>query len=192
MTAQVFRHDEPPGTLDAARRDPAVDQGRLLHPAAPRVPLDRAELLAVAHGLAVSAPWWPGLAHPTRRCWSLLAASEFLEAWVISWPPGGSIELHDHGGSSGAVVVADGQLAETSVVDRRPGRIGTATSLLKVGASTAFGPEHVHDITNPGTRPAVSVHVYSPRLPAMTYYDLVGGRLGPGRSVPSRLGEAVP
>ena len=34
-----------------------------------------------------------------------------------------------------------------------------------------FGPEYVHDFVNGGPGPALSVHVYSPALRSMTYFD---------------------
>ena len=58
-------------------------------------------LLTVAEGLARSASTWPGMDDPSERCWRTIAATEAFEAWVIAWPVGGSIELHDHGDSSG-------------------------------------------------------------------------------------------
>jgi hypothetical protein len=41
----------------------------------------------------------------------------------------------------------------------------------------------VHDIVNAGTEPALSLHVYGPRLEAMTYYrtDDQSGKLLPHR-----------
>ncbi|MBQ1019259.1 hypothetical protein KBX71_15485 [Micromonospora sp. D93] len=40
-----------------------------------------------------------------------------------------------------------------------------------------LGPRHVHQVTNLGVDPAVSVHLYRPALPRMTRYHLVDGRL---------------
>lgn len=85
--------------------------------------MDPFKLLAMARELVHSAQQWPGMRDPSRRVWKLLAVSQAFEAWVIGWPPGGTIELHDHGGSSGAVVVAGGELVEIAVTeDRRPPR----------------------------------------------------------------------
>src|ERR1700677_3331260 len=85
----------------------------------------RQELLAMAEGMAVRARHWPGLAASTTRRWELLASSETFEAWVIGWPPGGTIELHDHGDSAGAVVVASGELVETLVTENVDGSLTT-------------------------------------------------------------------
>ena len=77
----------------------------------------------------------------------------------------------------------EGSLVETSGTPRsRRLRLRT----IHAGESVAFGPDHVHDIVNSGAVPAVSLHVYGPRLEAMTYYriDEESGRLLPDRLEP--------
>jgi len=133
--------------------------------------LDPAELLPIAEGLAATAPWWTDLRDPETRTWRTLVATDAFEAFVIAWPAGGSIELHDHGDSAGAVVVAAGDLVETSVAPGPGGALATTTRPLAPGSHVAFGPGHVHDIVNLGTRPALSVHVYSPVLRSMTFFE---------------------
>ncbi len=150
------------------------------------------ELLGIAVGLATRAESWPGMARSTRRRWDLMAASEAVEAWVIAWPPGGAIELHDHGGSAGAVVVAVGELVETSIVSQPSGGVALRTTTIGVGGSLRFAGRHVHDIVNLGHRPAISVHVYAPRITSMTYYRLVEGVLEAGATVRYVSGQANP
>lgn len=94
-----------------------------------------------------------------------------FEAFVISWPTGGSIELHDHGGSAGVVVVAAGDLVETTARPGPDGGVVTTTRSLPPGSHVVFGPGHVHDVANHGRGPALSVHVYSPVLSSMTYFE---------------------
>jgi len=91
-----------------------------------------------------------------------------VDVWLISWLPSQGTELHDHGGSAGSFTVLSGELAEA--VYRPPG--GLRELARPAGDSVGFGPRYVHDVRNLGTRPAVSVHAYSPPLTAMTYYDL--------------------
>jgi hypothetical protein len=150
------------------------------------------ELLAIAVGLATSATSWPGMTRPIHRRWELMAASSTFEAWVIAWPPGGAIELHDHGGSAGAVVVAAGELVETAIVGRPSREVALRTSTIRRGGSIRFSPCHVHDIVNMGASPAISVHVYAPRLTSMTYYRVTEGNLEEGATVRYGSGEAVP
>jgi mannose-6-phosphate isomerase-like protein (cupin superfamily) len=123
------------------------------------------------------------VADPVRRSWDLLAVTDEFEAWVIGWPAGGAIEFHDHGESKGAVVVLSGELLETRVVHRGPTLIGTRATTLSVGDTVELPSNCVHDVVNGGRTPAVSVHVYSPRLRSMTYYDLAERVLEPVRTV---------
>jgi quercetin dioxygenase-like cupin family protein len=111
---------------------------------------------------------------------------------VIAWPPGGAIELHDHGESSGAIVVASGELTETTVTEQSDGLVKAETTVLPAGTSTTFEAPHVHDLVNIGAVPAISVHAYAPRLTAMTHYDVANGRLVAGRTVRYRFGAAIP
>jgi len=104
-----------------------------------------------------------------------MVASPALEAWVIAWPPGGAVELHDHGGSSGAVVVVAGELTETSVVHRGRRRPVLATTTIRPGRPVHFSGHHIHDVVNDGDVPALSVHVYAPRLTSMTYFRMTDG-----------------
>jgi len=129
---------------------------------------------------------------PTGRVWDIIVASDAFEAWVIAWPSGGAIELHDHGGSSGAVVVVSGELVETTVTERPDGSAETEATVLPAGASTAFEAPHIHDLVNLGAVPAISVHAYAPRLTAMTHYDITQGQLVTGPTVRYRFGAAIP
>jgi predicted metal-dependent enzyme (double-stranded beta helix superfamily) len=129
--------------------------------------------------LVADAPWlWaehvrhdPAGREPVR-----LLASERYEAWVIGWTPGQAVELHDHGDSLGALVVTEGELVE--VVGRRHPR----RRVLATGAARVMAPGHVHDVLNVGPGLATSVHVYSPPLRSMTFYDPVDGH--PQRTEP--------
>lgn len=128
------------------------------------------DLLEVAAGLARSADRWPGLDDPVERCWRTVALTPRFEAWLVAWPVGGAVELHDHGRASGAVVVVSGDLVETSVTGRGR-RLTTRTTPVPAGGHVLFGPGHVHDLVNNGSRPALSVHVYTPALRSMTFFD---------------------
>ena len=167
----------PPGQLDRG---------------ADTIELDPSTLLAIAAGLADSALHWPGMGNPSHRVWDLMVASPNFEAWVIGWPPGGAIDLHDHGESSGAVAVARGELLEVVVTRNEQGALVTTDRALPTPASVTFGIAHVHEIVNLGPGPAISVHVYAPRLTAMTYYEFSNGLLEPRATVRSELGSASP
>ncbi|MFZ0668507.1 MAG: cysteine dioxygenase family protein [Acidimicrobiales bacterium] len=117
-----------------------------------------------------------------ERCWDLLASTPDFEAWVIGWPTGGLIELHDHGSSVGAVAVVSGELVETKIVSEGD-RLGTRSTTLSAGDTVKLRSHCVHDVVNLGSSPAVSVHVYSPRLKQMTYYELSDGSLDALRTI---------
>jgi Cysteine dioxygenase type I len=156
------------------------------------IELDPSTLLAIAGELADSAQRWPGMGKPNHRVWDLMVAYPDFEAWVIGWPPGGAIELHDHGESSGAVVVARGELLEVVVTQNAQGALATTNRVLLAPASVTFDTAHIHEIVNPGPGPAISVHVYAPRLTAMTYYEFSNGLLEARATVRSELGTAIP
>jgi hypothetical protein len=120
------------------------------------------------------AIWRPRIRRDSDERWfALLEADEDREAWLLGWPAGGGIELHDHGGSSGAICVVEGILTETFV---DPGNPLTAAGSLRTrrlprGSLVPFGPDHIHDVMNTGSPLALSIHVYSPRLLSMTFYE---------------------
>jgi hypothetical protein len=103
---------------------------------------------------------------PTARCYERVLLTATHEAWVICWPAGTELELHDHGNSSGAFSVVAGHLDETTMVNG-----DTVVRRLLPGATAHFGPSYVHAVANRGDRPATSVHVYSPPLEFMDFYD---------------------
>jgi hypothetical protein len=158
--------------------------------AGPRAPLPhhppvrrRIDPLAIAESFASSAAALPELRHRSERSWILLAATDLFEAWAIGWPPGGAIELHDHGPSGGAVRVVDGTLTETTVRATARGVGLITTHRIGPGGHRRFSTGYIHDLSNDGDTGAVSVHVYGPRLERMTYYRLDRtGRLATVRS----------
>ncbi|QGN56848.1 cysteine dioxygenase family protein [Nostocoides sp. HKS02] len=108
----------------------------------------------------------------TERTWHRLDATDHLEIWVVGWPVGSSTGWHDHLQSEGAILTVAGELAEQTW------SAGEAHDrYLWEGEGRSFGPRHVHNVTNLGDRPALSVHVYSPALRGMTRYALLDGRL---------------
>jgi predicted metal-dependent enzyme (double-stranded beta helix superfamily) len=108
------------------------------------------------------------MAHPdlTVRSYELLELTDELEIWAIHWPRGQRLELHDHGGSVGALWVVEGNLEEHYI--QSPGTVGRRT--LAAGGGAAFGPTYIHDVVNAEPAPATSVHAYSPPMASMTFY----------------------
>ena len=116
----------------------------------------------------------------SERWFTRLHGDDELDVWLISWVPGRATELHDHGGSLGALTVLSGSLNEF----RWDGR-GLRRRRLDAGDQAGFPLGWVHDVVwapRPVTgtvttlretvRPTLSVHAYSPPLTAMSYYEV--------------------
>ncbi|MDQ1431370.1 MAG: hypothetical protein QOF40_1972, partial [Actinomycetota bacterium] len=138
-----------------------------------RVPsvLSPVALLGIARDLARDAAKWLAVAqhHPDERWFLRIAAREEFDTWLIGWDAHQGVDLHDHGGSAGALYVVEGALLETS--GRRAGGVELHEQLLTAGTARAFGPGHVHRVVNPSTAVATSLHVYSPPLVSMDFYE---------------------
>ncbi len=119
--------------------------------------------LTTALRLAADSARWRPLVDfdPDRRYFRRLVADEHHEAWLLTWLPGQGTDWHDHGGSGGALVLLQGALVERTAVH---GLVRGSRQIHRRGGSRAFGPDHVHRVTNEGPDPAVSLHVYAPRL----------------------------
>lgn len=147
--------------------------------------LHAARRLAAEPGLTESVP-----VADDERSWLPLdpsAVDPDVGAWVIRWPPGTGTGWHDHGGSSGAMVILSGELTEWSVgsvwgavADSDPVPLPDGAGRrrrLPAGADRAFGPWYIHEVVNQSDAPAYSLHVYSPRLPLMRRYLVHDGAL---------------
>jgi len=109
----------------------------------------------------------------TERAYELLELTDELEIWAIHWPQGRELELHDHGGSTGAIWVVAGSLLEHFLDSNG----ALAERNLREGGGAAFGPSYVHEVVNAHAVPATSVHAYSPPMASMTYYRQQGHAL---------------
>jgi quercetin dioxygenase-like cupin family protein len=136
-------------------------------------------LAAVARQYAEDAESWPFTPRfaATARWYGRIAAAEDHEAWLLTWLPGQSTDIHDHGGSAGAFHVVSGALTEQSFAAAGSGPVIPRDRLLTAGQVRAFGPHHVHRMVNTSDAPAVSLHVYAPALSEMTRYRLADGVL---------------
>ncbi|CAM3824606.1 cysteine dioxygenase family protein [Mycobacterium frederiksbergense] len=109
---------------------------------------------------------------PTDERWyNRLYGDDELDIWLISWVPDKSTELHDHGGSLGALTVVSGALQETRWDGQR-----LRSRELTAGDQAGFPLGWVHDVVwAPAPTPVpvtLSVHAYSPPLTAMSYYGV--------------------
>ena len=74
-------------------------------------------------------------------------------------------------------MVVSGTLTEYTVKTPPGSAPRLASDSLHPGDGRAFGPHHIHQITNAATQPAVSLHVYGPALREMTRYHIADGQL---------------
>ena len=131
---------------------------------------------------------------PTNRWSQRLHADPHLDVWLISWATEQAAELHDHGGSLGALTVVSGELTEwrwsagraddheATAEELAAGGPGLRRRALGAGSGAAFPLGHVHDVSNRRAGAAVSVHAYSPPLSTMSYYAVERGTLTRTRS----------
>ena len=132
----------------------------------------------------------PGGVPTDDRWFARLHGDDEVDIWLISWVPGHRTELHDHGGSLGALTLLSGSLDEFRWDGER-----LRCRRLEAGDQAGFPLGWVHDVvwapTGPGpsvTSPAVtslaetlgpetqapslSVHAYSLPLTVMSYYEV--------------------
>jgi predicted metal-dependent enzyme (double-stranded beta helix superfamily) len=145
------------------------------------------KLAETARRLARQRVLWERLIDydPVCRYYARISADQDHEVWLLTWLPGQGTQWHDHGGSAGSFVVLQGVLTEevagyrsaTDLDDVR--RVTGPAVRLSPGDQRTFGQRHLHRVTNQGPDPAVSLHVYAPKLTAMTNYVELDGVLDP-------------
>jgi hypothetical protein len=128
------------------------------------------ELETVALGIAAAPRLWEPLvrADPQQRRYELLYEDAWIDAWVLSWMPGQGTGFHDHDVSGVGLCVARGAVREDQM------RYG-ATHLerrLRPGDARQGGPGYVHRVAHLEGEPAVTIHVYSPRLDWVGQYRI--------------------
>ncbi len=119
----------------------------------------------------------PGGVPTDDRWFARLHGDDEVDVWLISWVPGHRTELHDHGGSLGALTLLTGSLDEFRWDGEK-----LRCRRLKAGDQAGFPLGWVHDVvwapngagpsvTSPAV-PSLSVHAYSPPLTVMSYYEV--------------------
>jgi hypothetical protein len=122
---------------------------------------------------------------PTDDRWFVrLDGDDEVDIWLISWVPGHRTELHDHGGSLGALTLLSGALDEFRWDGER-----LRSRRLEAGDQAGFPLGWVHDVVWAPTgesasvtslsephEPSLSVHAYSPPLTVMSYYEVTEQR----------------
>ncbi len=119
----------------------------------------------------------PGGVPTDERWFARLHGDDEVDIWLISWVPWHRTELHDHGGSLGALTLLSGSLDEFRWDGEK-----LRCRRLGAGDQAGFPLGWVHDVvwapTGPGSSvtspavPSLSVHAYSPPLTVMSYYEV--------------------
>jgi predicted metal-dependent enzyme (double-stranded beta helix superfamily) len=136
--------------------------------------LTPAQLAEVTAGFVFRPDLWRPLVHHdrARRWFERLLLTSTLEVWLIGWAAGQETSVHDHGGASGGLTVAEGTLAE-EIFDFTSPASGLATCrrlIHEVGVPVGFREAHVHRVRNVGPLNATSIHAYSPPGQPMREY----------------------
>lgn len=132
--------------------------------------------LRLARDWAADPDRWPvpPRFNAAQRWYHRMSVGDDHEVWLLTWLPGQETDLHDHGGSAGAFTVVSGELTElTPSADRTRLRAWP----LGPGDSRRFGARYIHQVSNRGTEPAVSVHAYGPALTNMRRYEITAAGL---------------
>ena len=134
-------------------------------------------LVDLATELARSPLAWSHLVQEgeSQRWYARIAATDEFDAWLLGWPPGCGVPLHDHGGVTGVCCVVEGRLVET--VASQSAASPLQVSVLGRGAVASFDADHVHAMTNLDDHLALSIHVYSPVLQTMQFFRAEAGEL---------------
>ncbi len=143
------------------------------------------ELEQIALAMADRPELWEPLVHvdTVHRRYELAYEDERMDAWVLSWMPGQATGYHDHYISGVGIAVAAGCVREDLLVYG-----GEDVALrLRAGDSRQGGPGYIHRVRHEEGHPAVTVHVYSPRLDWVGQYRLgddgiVRREVRPGRN----------
>lgn len=133
------------------------------------------QLLRTAR-LFASDPGLPLLVDPEEEesRWVELDSGPDFDIWLMSWPAGTHNEWHDHGESAGAFQVVSGTLLEQTLEGNR-----REFRTLIAGQGRSFDQNHIHQFANLRVAPALSVHIYAPRLTTTTRYAITPTGLRP-------------
>ena len=128
------------------------------------------ELEEIARRIAARTDIWEPLAHCDleRSRYELVYEDDRMDAWILSWMPGQGTGFHDHYISGVGLCVASGCVQEDLMVYGGEHQ----SHRLRAGDSRQGGPGYIHRVTHDEGRPAVTVHVYSPRLDWVGQYRL--------------------
>jgi predicted metal-dependent enzyme (double-stranded beta helix superfamily) len=128
------------------------------------------ELTEVAEAIAERPQIWEPLIRedPVQRRYELVYEDDRMDAWVLSWMPGQGTGFHDHYASSVGLTCVRGKVKEDLMRFGEP----ELALMLRPGDTRSGGPGYIHRVQHALGEPAVTIHVYSPRLDEVGQYRL--------------------
>jgi predicted metal-dependent enzyme (double-stranded beta helix superfamily) len=136
-----------------------------MHPTAPPS-LDSRTLADVAAQVAARvhrSHQLPGTGRRYRRV-DVGGLDAHVDAWLIAWPAGTGLPMHDHAGSSAVIQLIRSTLRERFLDDDR-----VLERWLRPGQPVLLPPTHWHEVVNDSDDEALSLHVYSPKLTTLRF-----------------------
>ena len=126
------------------------------------------ELEGIATAIGERPEMWQPLVHvdPTHRRYELLYEDGRMDAWVLSWMPGQGTGFHDHAVSAVGICCVQGTVREALLRSGAP----EIEHDVGVGDRRRGGAGYIHRVRHGGGEPAVTIHVYSPRLDEVGQY----------------------
>ena len=120
------------------------------------------ELEDIAAGIGERDDLWQPLVRidAERRRYELLYEDDRMDAWVLTWMPGHATGFHDHWISSVGICGAQGVVRE----DQMRFGLPPIERKLSRGTRRCGNPSYIHRVQHLEGEPAVTIHVYSPRL----------------------------
>jgi predicted metal-dependent enzyme (double-stranded beta helix superfamily) len=115
----------------------------------------------------------PPVPDETPYARTLLQEDERGELLVMSWQSDVRCVPHGHDGARGAIVVLRGRIEER-IFETHGGSLGAVSSMRRAAAGACMQLDEgtVHDMVSIGDSPAVTLHVYRPRIETMRLFDL--------------------
>jgi len=136
----------------------------------PQAGLPQAELAATLDDWAEDDQAWRHLIRhdAQERVYALVHRDADVELYLVCWMPGHDTGFHDHDHSSAAITVLDGAITE----ERLSLSAGAVTRQLDKGTTVTIAKEAIHRVRHAGTKPAVTLHAYSPPLSRVGTYEV--------------------
>ncbi|HVG21739.1 MAG TPA: cysteine dioxygenase family protein [Blastocatellia bacterium] len=105
---------------------------------------------------------------------NLIARGPFAELLMLCWHSGQRTPIHDHGGSVGVILLAEGSLTETMYERMPEGHVRPYnTYKWSPGAITGADVPDIHQLLNlqPEGRDMVTLHCYAPPLSVLNTFS---------------------